>query len=1404
MELELFLHKCTVLVKAAGLSDRVKSMEQFKTLAPTILLLSYAAIYENAHELVDAAQAGAVVHSRDELRRSTLYGVKELQKIDIIINSLSRVTKHSLLDTVSGRDVCLGNEQAIGIMVGILYSEGNRLRALAQQRKLNLEAKAAARRAKVHHTYKEKLFSKLVPNSTDNPRNPFLGHILLREMRNLRENTGANAASAGAIQSGGLHPLVVSPDSHEIPGLGLEMVKRLRHVWQEGTEIDARSRGTVSSARSSQQSVSHDKEDWENQMDAGKDSARRDSANCSDCEWDDEDERREKKSKAIRKGSNGKHDKSKSGSGGKDHAPGKKKKFKDVKSFGPLHLRRPLSAPVIHCPKRGATLTVPPKKTVAAESQTPVATAYDLDGRKKMLDAAAVKARDEEAARMRDAIENGTGIDSSSAPARNRKNDNPKQRPAWPGAKTGQSAEEWVKRSRLAVLTRMVGPGLMSGAVDVEEVGVPRAGALAGVIESILRDPAVASSLSTQQEEVKEDSMIRALMHGQGDAYGGTATAAGNQGSLERGDILLVVEHCHSCTSHSTTMRHCEGEYLKRAVKVLKLAAREVHSACVCIRLGVAAYPARLGKSRDERSPSPPASLRSATPAAPSAATPSGCGATPVVKAAHPAPWGSPAGHDARRGRVGLHAEIDSSQQGRIGAFELHILYRSQKTGHISNQLLHSKLRTQQWPSQALLASKIKTFLIKENVPTFYQEDIGAEIGEALLGEYADVAIDSSGSTYPVGTGPFDATPLGAADWTLPEAILNVTRTRRRRGPRSPSTTAVFNAVDSAAADTNPTAASYVAPGVIQVNEEEALLTLPLMQYAFDSRRATPIERFELGCVVRVFYLPHPRGRAERFGLLGVVKDIKDGQDGAADASDGSRTAITGTRLRVRLKYHHSEIEVDASQCTREDAGNAGEKQSDVAQPPKELALLFFLLNSVQSGSKRAGGSPSGNAAVSVWKVMDKGDREFQVPVENGTAIKCVCLTRASLFHQLRNLSWDLETKFAGPRGGLVENTLARKVTQGTAGGSVVSRGVMVDLQICYGEDSLDWIVRFARLAGAGAGEGCDMAALEEYIRSSGTSLPNLSSLSFMHVESATEFESDEPQSQAQVQAQPETNESDKVFAAADADHEEKKENFLATATGEVEQVAHGLLQPVDGADPETNGAEEYDDAGAYEDDAFDDEGGGSREQEDGEADIAVATKDPAGVPPGVEAQGDKGMAGQREQHGAREDEDDYGDELHADEGNEVEGDREAAIAASLRDDRQEDEQQKPILPPFSVVGGALSDPIAAGEGDDEETTADAPTSIPPLKSTPSIAVVLSNYLSSSGAGSDSGSDDMDADAIALLMGGSPTAAKKDEEGREKDQFQVVGTNSHSTVLKKEVDEGEGDDLYGDEQFEGD
>lgn len=107
-----FAQKATAIVKAAGFDPKTIDLETFRRLAPLIFTRAYSAIYKE--QLI--SELGDKSTKEEQILNSQL-----------VIDGLTVKTRNPALATISGIDIFQGNHRAVGILAGVLFSEGQRL-----------------------------------------------------------------------------------------------------------------------------------------------------------------------------------------------------------------------------------------------------------------------------------------------------------------------------------------------------------------------------------------------------------------------------------------------------------------------------------------------------------------------------------------------------------------------------------------------------------------------------------------------------------------------------------------------------------------------------------------------------------------------------------------------------------------------------------------------------------------------------------------------------------------------------------------------------------------------------------------------------------------------------------------------------------------------------------------------------------------------------------------------------------------------------------------------------------------------------------------------------------------------------------------------------------------------------
>ena len=135
----LFAQKASAVAKCAGVDPRALDLEEFRSSCPIIFSRAFCTIYRE--------------------REGLPYDVEENPErcMQYVIEELAKKTGVSVLREITGVHVCAGSHRAIGILVGVLFAEGQRAWLAKQEKKkredqrkrpLVQRVQAAAKRAR--------------------------------------------------------------------------------------------------------------------------------------------------------------------------------------------------------------------------------------------------------------------------------------------------------------------------------------------------------------------------------------------------------------------------------------------------------------------------------------------------------------------------------------------------------------------------------------------------------------------------------------------------------------------------------------------------------------------------------------------------------------------------------------------------------------------------------------------------------------------------------------------------------------------------------------------------------------------------------------------------------------------------------------------------------------------------------------------------------------------------------------------------------------------------------------------------------------------------------------------------------------------------------------------------------
>lgn len=155
----LFAQKASAVVKAAGLDPRAMDLERFRQMAPIVFTRAYEAIYNET--VVENSNA--------------TYSHEQSTNAQIIIDRLIKRTNNPALSGLKGKDVCEGSHRAIGVLVGVLFAEGQRL-WLEKLQKSNGNGKKKKKLKKFKKVVEDNVTESILP-SNDDPSSRMLKRI---------------------------------------------------------------------------------------------------------------------------------------------------------------------------------------------------------------------------------------------------------------------------------------------------------------------------------------------------------------------------------------------------------------------------------------------------------------------------------------------------------------------------------------------------------------------------------------------------------------------------------------------------------------------------------------------------------------------------------------------------------------------------------------------------------------------------------------------------------------------------------------------------------------------------------------------------------------------------------------------------------------------------------------------------------------------------------------------------------------------------------------------------------------------------------------------------------------------------------------------------------------------------
>jgi len=607
----LFAQKASAVSKCAGMDPREMDLEKFRSLAPLIFVRAYNAIY------------------KERLLSVNPYTGEEDPKVgaQAVIEKLYEKTQVSALQTITGADVVEGGHKAIGVLVGVLFAEGQRMWLAKQEEKKRVVIDDDQKSVPVYSAgaaiLDEEEEEKVSVPAASMPKK------VVRKGKKKQKRKVPATATAPALGEPKQVPEYNDDQFEEEEPESDERLKIVTQNYEESFSGIDENNPSPKDVKVLMDRIA----ELEHQL---KSKSTNPSVNVS-------------MGKIRRVRTKDRAPMSPSDRPGTAPAPG-------VSQDPPIALAsaapqpwlpravRPSSAPSIRrkvlaphvqnsaiggegesaFPSKPSTPPMPAIPRFPASWYT-----YDMSsGRRVLMSEAereAVEARKKKEAlgnikSAADMISEGGGAENSHPkPPRAL---SPREEvvvpvaPKWPGPSTESSVEAWKKKQQAA------------------------------------REPkGKLGKLLTEQSETVQAAIAAFKEPKHFPAYK----------LLENEDLVISIEHCHSCSLHNVTLRHKTGEYVKRADSFLRAMAHITHENNVAARVGVARFNTHLIASK----------------------------------------------------RL-------SDADNRIGAFEIQVAYRNSQ-GELKVALLHSKLSTTQWPSRRGIELKLKTFLTSQRVPTFYK-----------------------------------------------------------------------------------------------------------------------------------------------------------------------------------------------------------------------------------------------------------------------------------------------------------------------------------------------------------------------------------------------------------------------------------------------------------------------------------------------------------------------------------------------------------------------------------------------------------------------------------------------------------------------------------------------------------
>ena len=182
----LFAQKASAVVKAAGLDPRTMDLERFRQMAPIVFTRAYEAIYNEI--VVENANA--------------TYAHEQSANSQVIIDRLVKRTNNPALAGLKGKDVCEGSHRAIGVLVGVLFAEGQRLWLEKLQNSTD-KVKKKKKVKKVKKEVEDSVTESILPSNNDHDSSS----RMLKRINHIKQQLASNDDAFVKEQSNNIYLL---------------------------------------------------------------------------------------------------------------------------------------------------------------------------------------------------------------------------------------------------------------------------------------------------------------------------------------------------------------------------------------------------------------------------------------------------------------------------------------------------------------------------------------------------------------------------------------------------------------------------------------------------------------------------------------------------------------------------------------------------------------------------------------------------------------------------------------------------------------------------------------------------------------------------------------------------------------------------------------------------------------------------------------------------------------------------------------------------------------------------------------------------------------------------------------------------------------------------------------------